>query len=274
MSGFCGMYYKHQAGKHTAALIAAAAADHAFIQVITNNDSYYLRYPLPDCQYGDVIKIGDSIFSKQGVKIRIEQNGVVIRGKIKYSILTPIRYDIMGPFRYLPMQCRHTITSLHHELDGSLNICGEKIDFTGGAGYIEGDSGTSFPSNYVWVQCNDFPGKACITAAVANIPLAGFRFHGCICIVYIDGAEYRMATYLGVKIICCDENRIILQQGKLRLEIYIGARTGHKLIAPENGKMVREFREFITCDARFRFLKDGAVLFDRRSGNASFEFVL
>jgi hypothetical protein len=171
------------------------------------------------------------------------------------------------------MQCTHKIASLHHRLDGGLNVCGEKIDFTGGVGYIEGDSGVSFPRDYMWVQCNDFPEKACVTAAVADIPFAGFRFRGCICIVYIGGVEYRMATYLGVKIIRCDENHIILEQGKLRLEIEIGSRVGHKLIAPENGRMVREFRECIICDARFKFMRDGVVLFDRHSANASFEYV-
>ena len=35
----------------------------------------------------------------------------------------------------------------------------QTIDFTNGVGYIEGDSGTSFPESYVWVHCNDFSEK-------------------------------------------------------------------------------------------------------------------
>jgi hypothetical protein len=179
----------------------------------------------------------------------------------------------MGPFKYFPMQCRHKISSLHHRLDGSLTINGEIIDFTGGIGYIEGDSGTSFPKSYTWLQYNDFSEKACVTVAVADIPFAGFHFHGCIAVVYLSGVEYRLATYLGVKIIKCNENRIMLKQGNLRLEIEISAGTGHKLAAPENGEMTREIRERIVCGAQFRFMKNGQVLFNRRSKNASFEFV-
>jgi len=271
---FDGMYYKHQKGKDTVSLIAGVSAgSHAFIQAVTNRGSHYFRYPLQDYEAGRTLKIGGNLFSNKGVKIRIEENGAKIHGKIRYTGLMPLRYDIMGPFRYVPMQCRHKIISLHHRLDGSLSVNGETIDFTGGAGYIEGDSGTSFPKSYVWVQCNDFPGKACITASIADIPFAGLHFRGCICIVYIHGAEYRLATYLGVRILCCNENRIVLEQGMLRLEIGICKGAGHKLIAPEKGEMIREIRERISCGARFRFVKDGEVLFEEYSENASVEVV-
>jgi len=84
---------------------------------------------------------------------------------------------------------------------------------------------------------------------------------------------YRLATYLGVKILSCDKKKIVLKQGKLQLEIEIDTGIGHKLIAPENSKMSREIRERVVCGARFRFIKDGQILFERHSGNASFEWV-
>ena len=268
------MYFKHQKDGYPVSFITGiSASNHAFIQVITNNGSYYFTYPKADFEYGETIKIGGSLFFKDGVKIHIEENDVLIRGEIRYIDLTPIRYDIMGPFKYLPIQCRHKIASLHHHLDGILNINGEIIDFTGGVGYIEGDSGTSFPKNYTWVQCNDFPEKACITAAVANIPFAGFHFKGCVCIVYIHGVEYRLATYLGVNILDCDKNRIVLKQDKLRLEIDIYEGQDHKLIAPVKGSMIREIHERIVCGAKFKFVNDGKVMFEQYSENASFEYV-
>lgn len=273
MRKFNGLYFKHQKDGHTAAVIAGISDDHAFIQVITSRDSYYFKYPLPNYKPGDVIIIGGSGFSKDGIRVNIEQDGVSILGEIKYKNLTPLRYDIMGPFKYLPMQCRHKILSLHHRLSGGLTICGETIDFDNGIGYIEGDSGTSFPKSYTWIQCNDFPEKACVAASVADIPFAGFHFRGCICVVHLNGIEYRMATYLGVRIIRCDEKRIVLSQNKLRLEIEIDAGSGHKLLAPQKGKMIREIRERIVCGARFRFIKNGEVVFDGHSKNASFEYV-
>ena len=271
MKRFSGMYYKHQKGGNTVSFIAGTTAEHAFIQVITNKKSYYFKYPLPAAKQENGYRIGGNIFSERGVILDIRKGDILISGRIRYSALIPIKYGIMGPFKYLPMQCRHKISSLYHRLDGKLNICGEELDLTGGVGYIEGDSGRSFPKSYAWIQCSDFPEKACVTLSVADVPFMGMNFPGCICVVYFRGAEYRLATYLGVKIIRCDEKRIVIEQGKLRLEIELNAGVGHKLRAPENGKMVREIRECIVCGARFKFIKSGNVLFDWYSENASFE---
>jgi len=268
------MYYKHQKNEHTISIIAGISVrNHAFIQVITNSESYYFNYPLSACKPGETLMIAGNIFSADGIKININESNVSIYGEIKYTDLTPIKYDIMGPFKYLPMECRHKISSLHHRLGGGLSFNGKYIDLSGGTGYIEGDSGTSFPKSYSWIQCNDFTEKACVTVSVADIPFAGLRFQGCICIIYFNDTEYRLATYLGVKILCCDENRIILKQGNLRLEIEIDTGTEHKLIAPSRGKMVREIRERIVCGARFRFMRSGETLFERHTQNASFEYV-
>jgi len=268
---FSGIYYKHQKGENIVSVIAGASAkEHSFIQIISSKESYYFKFPYS--KPSELFKIGNNTFSTNGMIISIEENDALIYGEIKYSELTPLRYDIMGPFRYVPMQCKHKILSLHHRLNGSLSICGETIDFDGGAGYIEGDFGTSFPKNYIWIQCSDFQENACIVASVADIPFSGLCFRGCICVVSINGVEYRMATYLGVRILCCCEHRIVLKQGSLYLEIEINAGTGQKLIAPENGGMVREIRECIMCGAHFRFIADGKVLFDQSSDKASFEF--
>ena len=95
---FDGMYYKHQKGANTVSFIAGVSVNnHAFIQVITNEKSYYFTYSLSDCEYGEIIKIGGNIFSEDGVKICIEERDVSICGEIKYAELTPLKYDIMGP---------------------------------------------------------------------------------------------------------------------------------------------------------------------------------
>jgi hypothetical protein len=270
---FDGTYYKHQKGENSISFIAGVSHDHAFIQVITNQESYYFRYPLSAYEAGKKLKIGDCIFSPKGVKINIKDKNIAIKGKIKYSHLTPLPYDIMGPFRFLSMQCSHRIISLHHKLEGSLKINETQIDFSDGTGYMEGDFGTSFPKEYIWIQSNDFPEKMSIMATVADIPLAGSSFRGCLCVVYHHGVAYRLATYLGVKIIACTEHQIILQQGKLRLEIMIEPGAGHKLIAPQDGKMTREIHERIECRARFRFMVAGKPMLDEWTDKASFEAV-
>ena len=270
---FNGMYFKHQNGIHAISLIAGVSTQYAFIQLITNKNSYSFEYPLSAYEQGDTMKIGGSVFSKDSVRININEKNISIYGEIRNTGLTPLRYDIMGPFKYIPMQCKHTVISLHHMLDGKLAIDNEIYDFSGGVGYIEGDFGTSFPKNYVWIQSNDFPEKGCIMASVADIPLTGLHFRGCICIVYHHGTEYRLATYLGVKIVTCSEHRIKLKQGKLILEIDIDPEAGHKLFAPDKGEMIREIREHIVCAARFKFMKDGEALINQSTKNASFEYV-
>ncbi|MCL1872835.1 MAG: hypothetical protein FWF85_01820 [Clostridiales bacterium] len=78
---------------------------------------------------------------------------------------------------------------------------------------------------------------------------------------------------MGAKTLFCDDKRISLQQGRLRLEIEIESGAAHKLLAPQKGKMQREIRERITCGARFYLWKDGKALFSQSSKKASFEYV-
>ena len=91
---FDGMYYKHQKGEDTVSLIAGVSSgDHAFIQIITNKASHYVRYPLMDYRPGKTLIIGDSVFSKKGVSIHIERGGVSVAGKIRYTGLTPVERE-------------------------------------------------------------------------------------------------------------------------------------------------------------------------------------
>ena len=55
----------------------------------------------------------------------------------------------MGPFRFIAgMECSHGVISMMHSLEGTIEINGEIVDFSGGTGYIETDRGRSFPSAY------------------------------------------------------------------------------------------------------------------------------
>lgn len=269
---FEGWYLKHQKDDNTVALIPGFADNTAFIQIITNTHSYNISYPNSNNKQDKDIRIGNCVFSKSGIKINIDDN-INVFGEISYSNLTPIRYDVMGVFKYFPMECRHGIVSMHHNLSGQINIDGNSFDFTNGIGYIEKDSGTSFPKTYLWVQCNDFSSKCSIMASIADIPFWGHNFNGCICIIIHREKEYRLATYLGVKIECFSDEKIILKQGKYRLEIYIIKSDGNILYAPDQGRMTRTIRESASCKARFKFFIKEEMLFDYESNHASFEFV-
>ena len=62
----------------------------------------------------------------------------------------------MGPFKYLPkMECKHNIFSMNNQVNGKIIINGQEYLFNNDLGYIEGDYGTSFPNNYIWIQANN-----------------------------------------------------------------------------------------------------------------------
>ena len=272
---FEGWYFKHQNKMSTIAFIPGIADEAAFIQVLTDDASYKFDFAAQDFSKDGGIRIGGNTFSPNGIKIDIQREGVSIAGEVRYSNLTPVRYDVMGPLKYFPLECRHGITSMIHDLDGSVSINGRVVSFTGGAGYIEQDSGRSFPKTYMWIQCNDFPERCSVVAATADVPLLGGTFKGCLAIVHYKGREYRLASYLGARIAHCDGDYIVLKQGRRVLDIDIyGNGRGQQLHAPKDGRMTGAIIEAPATRARFRFYVGGKKLFDFDSRGASFEYVV
>lgn len=257
---FEGCYYKHQKGEQTLCLIAGRTREEKFIQVITRDFSSQIPFSEGNC------------FSKKGVILDIHTEELNLTGKIRYEHLSPIRYDIMGPFRFFPMECRHGIVSMRHELKGAVTLNGEKMDFTGGVGYIEKDSGTSFPKSYLWVQAVDEYRPYTVMVSVADIPFGGIHFRGCICVIQCGGREYRLATYLGVRVLVCTKDRLLLKQRSYTLEVKIREGSGFSLRAPQQGQMKRTIRETAACPAEFIFKKGEKIIFHLYAPNASFEY--
>lgn len=266
---FEGWYFKYQTKDSTVAFIPGTAKSGAFIQVITDYDSRHFDIDRIRLE-NRVLYADNCVFSRENVLIDLPG----IQGEIKYGPMTPLRSDIMGPFRFFPMECRHEVISMMHSLSGYLNIDQETICFDQGKGYIEKDSGTSFPSTYQWVQCNAFKEECSIMVSIARIPFCGFQFTGCIGAVIHDGVEYRLATYKGVKILASYGSLISLQQGKLRLLIELfDPPTGHLLRSPIMGNMNGSVRESNHVKASFRLWKQDGLLFDLTSDHASYELV-
>lgn len=256
---FAGYYYKHQKDDKALSLIVGQVGVKRFIQVITQEFSHKVDFT------------AGNVFSANGIELNIRTPQLSLIGKIGYRNLTPIRYDIMGPFRIFAMECRHEIVSMRHRLEGSVLLNGTEIDFTGGTGYIEGDSGCSFPSSYTWIQANDFAKPCSIMASVAEIPFCGLHFQGCICVIWYRGKEYRLATYLGAGAILCTNKRIVIRQGRYRLEIRVKKRNGFELGAPQKGELTRTITESISCPAEFRFFIRNEMVLCLKSQHASFE---
>lgn len=270
---FEGWYYKLHKDNFTISFIPGTSVESPFIQIITNQSTYFIPYKKEEFKLTNRVVIQNNTFSHLGLQIDIQTEDITIKGRITFHNMTPLNYDIMGPFSKLPMQCRHGVLSMHHKLKGTLTINGDIIDFTNGVGYCEKDSGVSFPEKYLWLQCNDFKEKTSIMVSIADIPFLGFSFRGCIAVVYLKGKEYRFATYLGVKISHFSRNHIILEQGAYRLEVDLQETVGQKLAAPNKGKMQRTIYESLNCSADFRFYKKNKLLLREHSDYTSFEFV-
>jgi tocopherol cyclase len=296
---FEGWYFKHQNGKKIAAFIPGICKDedgksYAFIQLLFNHKSYNINYALTDCKIDKKkfsIRIGKNIFSRKGVHLDIENDEIIIKGTLLYGQFQPIGYSIMGPFRYLPgMECKHEIISMYHNVKGELLLDGELMTFAGGLGYIEKDWGNSFPKSYTWLHCNQFEGdeKGSLIVSIAAIPYHGIKFKGCICAISYNGQIYRLATYLGVKILVSNEHRIYLKQGKYLLKILMNSNAkknvsennlytdnsfSHELYAPDMGKMSRAIMENHMCYARFLFYENNRIIFDLTSKEVSMEYV-
>lgn len=267
---FEGRYYKHQANGRTLAVIPGCSNDGAFIQVITDNTSFNVPYNKNEYSKGNITKIGNCLFSNRVISLNINRPDIEIQGKICYSGLTPLRSDIMGFFRFLPMECRHEVISMKHRVKGKVRLNDEVFDFTNGTGYIEGDRGTSFPESYFWTQCH--LGNCSVMASAAKIPFAGFRFWGCTCAVLLNGEEYRLATYNGAKIVRLSPSRLTITGGKYTLDILIIGSNNKPLKAPILGAMSRTVHESAACSVRFVFSRSNRIIFDITSDKASYEF--
>ncbi len=280
---FEGWYFKHQSPEGAAlALIPALHIDRsgrrsASLQVLTDSGSWWLEYPdagLRACEQDLQIQLDRSSFGRRGVQVQVEREGLSLHGALRYGPFTPIRSDIMGPFRFFAgMECAHGVVSMGHPLMGTLTLNGTAMDFSGGTGYVETDRGRSFPETYLWTQCV-WPGPrgGSLMLSVATIPLPVGRFTGCICAIVYGGREYRLATYLGARAVAWSPAGAEIRQGKYRLTVELLAGQGRTLRAPVEGSMGRAIRESLCARLRYSFWSGGTLLFSHTDPCASFEY--
>jgi tocopherol cyclase len=277
-AGFKGWYFKQQNGADTIAFIPAFHTDKkrgrsASLQVITGADACFVQYRAEDCfaQKGGLqVRLGNCAFSDEGCRLDIVTEEFSVSGALKFGPLQPPARDVMGPLRFLPfMECRHSVYSLFHKVDGRLLVNGREMTFKNGLGYIEGDSGSSFPNRYVWTQWGKE--ENCIFLSAAQIPFCGRSFTGCTGIVYWEKKEHRIASYLGAKIASVTGDAVVIRQGELTLLAQLQDSGFQTLRAPVVGMMTRSVHENAACSVRYRCTLRGQVLFDFVAEDASYE---
>lgn len=273
---FYGWYLKCQSDTQTLALIPAVHSAGnkrtCSIQVITDEDAWTVTYTGDSFRRTkENIFIGRNRFGKKGIFLAIRTSQLTARGKLDFGPLSPLKYDIMGPFALAPfMECRHSVWSMRHPVRGTVDINGQKYSFQNAWGYWEGDRGRSFPKAYIWTQCC-FRGGA-VMLSVADIPMAGIHFTGIIGFVLWRGKEYRIATYLGARAVKIEDKAVRVKQGNLELDVRLLEESKRPLKAPVKGDMVRTIHESASCRAFYRFRKRGCTLFAFETDRASFEF--
>lgn len=290
---FEGWYFKNSSDNFGISFIPGISINNSekksFIQVITNENSYFIDYDISEFRYcfsPFYIKIGENYFSENGIKIDICDKGqnIKINGKLEYSNIKNIKTNcanpnIMGPFSYVPnMECNHAIISMKNAIEGCIKINDKNYMFNNSNGYIEKDWGTSFPKSYLWCQGNTFEkSDASFMMSIADIPLKTIGFRGLICVLIIGDKEYRFTTYNNSKIVECDVTNgtlnITIKKGKFKLNIFSKLERGQKLSAPQNGKMISKIFENIVSTAKLTLTNRDTVIFSDSSKNCGVEIV-
>ena len=273
---FYGWYFKCQSDTQTLAVISAVhqagRKRTSSIQMITDRGVWTVTFPGDAfCRKGRNLSIGENQFGETGIRLAVRTPALTIKGKLDFGTLTPLKYDIMGPFALVPfLECRHSVWSMEHSVSGTVYINEQKYTFQNACGYWEGDRGRSFPKEYIWTQCC-FPGGS-LMVSVADIPMAGMHFTGIISVVLWQGHEYRLATYLGARAVHIQNRMLRIVQGDLELEAWLLEARHHPLKAPANGDMVRTIHESAACSAFYQFRKGNHTLFAFETDKASFEY--
>ena len=152
----------------------------------------------------------------------------------------------------------------------NVDINGQEYSFQNALGYWEGDRSKSFPKRYIWTQCC-FP-EGSLMLSVADIPMAGSYFTGIIGFVLWKGKEYRIATYLGARVVQIQNKIVRIIQGSLELEVRLLKVSSRPLKAPKDGDMMRTIHESAACRVYYRFCVRTGTLFCFETDRASFEY--
>lgn len=289
---FEGWYFKCATEKETLAVIVGSTQGiqpTAFIQVLSSKDlkSYYMTYDIASYFYRKApfhIQIEENVFTSTYMKLSIREETLILEGNIKFKSLTPLpckvwKRGLMGPFAYLPfMECYHDVLSMHHTVEGKICLNDTVYNLNGGIGYIERDWGNSFPSDYIWIQCNHFRQESLsFMLAIAKIPFLGASFTGILCVLSIKGKTRLFTTYMGTSLQSFKDQEnalyVTLKQGKESIQVKVNKKEGSILKAPNKGAMLREINEALGSSMELNIFYDDELKVSEKGVNVGLETV-
>lgn len=293
---FEGWYYKivSMDRKYTFAFIpgiSLSTDSHSFIQVLQGEKVLYnyCRYPSRKflCSSSPFqIIIDNNTFSLDGLSLNISQNHINISGSLSFNNIIKWKDSIINPgsmgfYNYLNfMECYSQVCALDGNINGSLTINGENIDFNGGKIYIEKNWGKSFPVEWLWIQSNCFKdNRASVTCSLGEIPFPIKNFRGFLIGVTIDNKFYKFTTMNRSKIqtsIKDNDISLIVTHGnlKLLLETKTNADSFILCYGPKNGKMVPYVKETLTAKVQMKLIdiKHNIIIYSGEGFNSGIEF--
>lgn len=287
---FEGWYFKivDATEKYAFALIPGISlgkngTKHAFIQLLDGKQRKvaYHNFSIEAFQPASdhfALQLGENYFSTDRLVLNLPE----LKGELTFSNLHPWPKmlgapGIMGWYSFVPfMECYHGVVSVHHQIQGNLNVYNQPVSFEKGKGYTEKDWGRSFPSSWIWLQTNHFDSDSPISlmASVARIPWLGSHFVGYIVGFLFKNKIYRFATYTGAKIkadIIDNQVHLAFKDSVYRLEIEAERTDGGNLISPIDGNMIGKVNESMQSGVKVTFYKKEKVLYKGIGRNAGME---
>ncbi|MEN9951024.1 MAG: hypothetical protein RLY85_1776 [Bacteroidota bacterium] len=289
---FEGWYFKVVSadGSRAFAFIPGIAMDadghaHAFVQVLDGKrkTAAYHRFDADDFRPAAdrfYVEVAGSSFSQESIQLDLEG----LSGNLHFTGNVPwpkpfYAPGIMGPFSFVPyMECYHGIVSMDHAISGMLYHGGEAIDMDGGRGYIEKDWGRSFPSAYMWMQCNHFQESGIsLKASVARIPWLGRGFTGFISGLWLGDRLIRFTTYNGTVLRKCRADtgkvELVLENPWYTMQIAVDRDGTTALASPIMGMMDGRIEESMTSAMRVQLThrQSRKIVFEGQGNHAAVE---
>ncbi len=264
---------------------------HSFIQFFHNGQlkREYFRFPIESfkSEFNTFeINIENNIFSTDHLEFNLLSDNKTINGSLRLSNLnrwkvTPLNPGIMGFFGIIPfMECYYDLIAAKGTVNGSLSIDGESTDFNGGSVYIEKNWGKSFPTEWIWIQGNNFDNdNTGFTFSYATIPFGLLHFNGLTAGLFYKNKIIKFATYNLTRVIKLNvyDNKIeiVLKKGKLYLELNAVSNDTASLPYPTPNGMNGTINESVTGTINLKISKKNGksfrTIFQGQSSNCGIE---
>jgi len=245
---------------------------HSFIQLLHGADSFYKykRFPADDFNSSEnkfSIQLGENHFSLDRIKLNINDPDFNIKGTLNFTNIlkwpdTLLNPGSMGFYNYIPLlQCYSQVCVMDMDIQGSLEVNGEIIDFEGGKGYVEKNWGKAFPYSWIWIQSNNFThSKASLSCSLGHVPFLFTSFRGFLIGLYVNDIFYSFTTMNRSRIRITQKNSdidLVVENAKYILNIKTKTKQeGFILLnGPRDGKMVPLVQENLQGKATVTLLE-------------------